>query len=96
MKLHSFAFSCLGTVVVPAMIATAAPVTAAAGVVPTSPPSPTTNAGAPTGVPSTSGSVALPPGGTITLYPRDQVIGGADPLVPFGTDPFVPYGTWAP
>lgn len=45
---------------------------------------------------ATSGSVALPPGGPITVYPQDQPIGGANPLVPFGTDPFVPYGTWAP
>ncbi len=95
-KLNSFALSCLGIVVVPAMIAAATPATAAPGVVPTSPPSPTANADAPTGVPPNSGSVAFPPGGTIPLYPRDQVIGGADPLVPFGTDPFVPFGTWAP
>ncbi len=42
------------------------------------------------------GTVALPPGAPIAVYPQDQAIGGADPLVPFGTDPFVPYGTWAP
>lgn len=42
------------------------------------------------------GSVALPPGGPIAVYPQDQPVGGANPLVPFGTDPFVPYGTWAP
>ena len=45
---------------------------------------------------SGQGTVALPPGGPIAVYPQDQAIGGADPLVPFGTDPFVPYGTWAP
>lgn len=38
--------------------------------------------------PGASGSVALPPGGPIAIYPQDQIIGGAKPLVP--------YGAWAP
>lgn len=50
---------------------------------------------APSGTP-TRGTVALPPDGQIEVFPQDQTIGGADPLVPFGTDPFVPTGVWTP
>ena len=44
----------------------------------------------------TSGTIAFPPGGPIQVYPQDQTIGGANPLIPFGTDPLVPYGVWTP
>lgn len=40
------------------------------------------------------GTVALPPGGPQSVYPRDNPVGGANPFVPYGTNPFVPYGTW--
>ena len=42
------------------------------------------------------GSVAEPPGGPQAVYPRDQRVGGADPLVPYGTDPYTPFGAWTP
>jgi hypothetical protein len=42
------------------------------------------------------GTVALPPGGPVAIYPQDQVTGGANPYTPFGTNPNVPYGVWAP
>jgi hypothetical protein len=44
---------------------------------------------------SAGGTVALPPGGPVAVYPQEQLTGGADPYVPFGTDPFVPYGVWS-
>ena len=43
-----------------------------------------------------NGPVALPPGGPVSVLPRDSAIGGADPYLPFGTDPFVPDGVWTP
>jgi hypothetical protein len=45
--------------------------------------------------PST-GTEALPAGGPVNIIPGNQVIGGANPYVPFGPDPFVPYGVWTP
>jgi hypothetical protein len=42
------------------------------------------------------GTVALPLGGPVAIYPQDQGIGGANPYTPFGTNPNVPYGVWAP
>ena len=42
------------------------------------------------------GSVALPPGGPVAIYPQEQSTGGANPYTPFGTNPYVPYGVWAP
>lgn len=42
------------------------------------------------------GSVSMPPGGPQSVYPRDQSIGGANPLVPFGSDPYTPFGVWTP
>jgi hypothetical protein len=42
------------------------------------------------------GTVALPPGGPVAIYPQDQSTGGANPYMPFGTNPYVPYGVWAP
>jgi hypothetical protein len=42
------------------------------------------------------GSVALPPGGPIAIYPQGQSIGGANPYTPFGTNPYVPHGVWTP
>ena len=42
-----------------------------------------------------SGSVALPPGGPIAVYPQTGPTGGANPYTPFGVDPYVPYGVWA-
>jgi hypothetical protein len=45
---------------------------------------------------SGQGTVALPPGGPIAVFPQDQIIGGADPYTPFGTNPDVPYGVWTP
>jgi hypothetical protein len=41
------------------------------------------------------GTVALPPGGPVTVYPQDQGPGGANPYTPFGTSPYVPYGVWS-
>ena len=41
------------------------------------------------------GTVALPPGGPVAIYPVDQGIGGANPYTPFGTNPYVPYGVWS-
>ena len=46
--------------------------------------------------PSGQGTVALPPGGPVAIYPQDQNIGGANPYTPFGTNPYVPYGAWTP
>ena len=43
---------------------------------------------------SGQGTVALPPGGPVAVFPQDQIIGGADPYTPFGTNPDVPYGVW--
>ncbi len=40
------------------------------------------------------GTVVLPPGGPVSLYPRDQSVGGANPFVPYGPNPMVPYGVW--
>jgi hypothetical protein len=36
---------------------------------------------------SGSGTVALPPGGPVAIYPQGQVIGGANPYPPFGSNP---------
>jgi hypothetical protein len=44
---------------------------------------------------NTFGSVALPPGGPITVYPQTGPNSGANPYTPFGVDPYVPYGVWA-
>ncbi|HZA08432.1 hypothetical protein [Mycobacterium sp.] len=41
------------------------------------------------------GTVALPPGGPIAVYPQDSSVGGANPYTPFGTDPYVPFGVWS-
>jgi hypothetical protein len=43
-----------------------------------------------------AGTVALPPGGPADILPGNQILGGANPYVPFGPDPFVPYGVWTP
>ena len=45
---------------------------------------------------SGEGTVALPPGGPVAIYPQLQSIGGANPYTPFGTNPYVPYGVWTP
>ena len=45
---------------------------------------------------SGQGTVAVPPGGPVAIYPQDQSTGGANPYTPFGTNPYVPYGVWAP
>ena len=45
---------------------------------------------------SGEGTVALPPGGPVAIYPQLQSIGGANPYTPFGPNPYVPYGVWAP
>ena len=45
---------------------------------------------------SGEGTVALPPGGPVAIYPQLQSIGGANPYTPFGTNPHVPYGVWTP
>jgi hypothetical protein len=42
---------------------------------------------------NTGGTVALPPGGPVSVYPQTG-LGGANPYTPFGTDPYVPYGVW--
>ena len=42
------------------------------------------------------GSVALPPGGPLEIYPQGQSTGGANPYTPFGTNPYVPHGVWTP
>jgi hypothetical protein len=42
------------------------------------------------------GTVALPPGGPVAIYPQLQSIGGANPYTPYGTNPYVPYGVWTP
>lgn len=41
------------------------------------------------------GSVALPPGGPISIYPGGSDLGGANPYTPFGTSPYVPWGVWS-
>ncbi len=38
------------------------------------------------------GTVALPPGGPVAIYPQNQITSGANLYTPFGTDPEVPYG----
>ena len=43
-----------------------------------------------------SGTVALPPGGPVAIYPQGQLIGGANPYTPFGSNPEVPFGVWTP
>jgi hypothetical protein len=43
----------------------------------------------------TGGTVALPPGGPVSIYPQTALLGGANPYTPFGTDPYVPYGVWS-
>jgi hypothetical protein len=45
---------------------------------------------------SGEGTVALPPGGPVAIYPQHQSIGGANPYTPFGPNPYVPYGVWTP
>jgi len=45
---------------------------------------------------SGEGTVALPPGGPVAIYPQHQSIGGANPYTPYGTNPYVPYGVWTP
>ena len=47
-------------------------------------------------VPGPGGAVAMPPGGPLAVYPKDQNVGGADPYTPYGADPLVPYGVWTP
>ena len=42
------------------------------------------------------GSVALPHGGPIAVYPGAQSVGGANPYTPFGPSPYVPDGAWTP
>jgi len=39
------------------------------------------------------GTVALPPGGPVSVYP--QGAGGTDPYIPYGVDPYIPFGVWA-
>jgi hypothetical protein len=41
------------------------------------------------------GTVALPPGGPVAIYPGAQDTGGANPFTPFGTSPYVPWGAWS-
>jgi hypothetical protein len=41
------------------------------------------------------GSVALPPGGPIAVYPQTGPASGANPYTPFGVNPYTPYGVWA-
>ena len=41
------------------------------------------------------GSVALPPGGPIAVYPQTGPTSGANPYTPFGVNPYVPFGVWA-
>ena len=41
------------------------------------------------------GSVALPPGGPVAVYPQIGPGSGANPYTPFGVDPYTPYGVWA-
>lgn len=43
-----------------------------------------------------NGSVALPHGGPIAVYPGAQTTGGANPYTPFGPSPYVPDGVWTP
>ena len=50
----------------------------------------------PASSPSAEGTVALPPGGPVAIYPQLQSIGGANPYTPYGTNPYVPYGVWTP
>ena len=45
---------------------------------------------------SGQGTVALPPGGPVAIFPGDSIIGGANPYTPFGTSPYVPWGAWTP
>jgi hypothetical protein len=47
-------------------------------------------------VPGPGGSVAMPPGGPLAVYLKDQNVGGTDPYTPYGTNPLVPYGIWTP
>jgi hypothetical protein len=47
-------------------------------------------------VPGPGGSVAMPPGAPIAVYPKDQNVGGANPYTPYGTNPLAPYGVWTP
>jgi hypothetical protein len=43
---------------------------------------------------SGQGTVALPLGAPVALYPQDEIVGGDDPYTPFGTDPDGAYGVW--
>jgi hypothetical protein len=43
---------------------------------------------------SGQGTVALPLGAPVALYPQGEIVGGADPYTPFGTDPAGAYGVW--
>ena len=45
---------------------------------------------------SGEGTVALPPGGPVAIYPQLQSVGGANPYTPYGTNPYTPYGVWTP
>ena len=47
-------------------------------------------------VPGPGGSVAMPPGGPLAVYPKDQNVGGADPYTPYDTNPLGSYGVWTP
>ena len=99
MTINKFAFSSgLAGVAVAAVIGAAPWAAAEADITPTpahsTPATAASVAPAPPGI--GGGPVALPPGGPAVIYPQDQVIGGADPSLPFGSDPLVPYGTWAP
>jgi hypothetical protein len=73
----------------------AAPTLAATGQIVTAPRTLTLTLPAPLSqTDSQDGTVALPPGAPIAIYPAPGVIGGANPYVPFGTDPYAPYGVW--
>lgn len=96
-KLNRFGIGSVLTGLAAAVAIAAAPSAAAVGLDPVSAAGETQPTQAPPapGAPS-RGTVALPPGGQIDILPQDQILGGADPLVPFGTDPFVPPGVRTP
>jgi uncharacterized lipoprotein YbaY len=100
MQKNSFRVSSVLAGLAAAAAIAATPSAAAAGLDPIpAPPSagapPTQASPVPDQTPS-RGTVALPPGAPVDIFPQDQTVGGADPFVPFGTDPYVPYGVWNP
>jgi hypothetical protein len=44
----------------------------------------------------TSGAMALPPDGSVAVFPQEQSIDGTNPEEPLGVDPSVPFGVWTP